>query len=150
MLGLTGVFTVMGAVLTGRARRLTSLELSEPPSMPFMYWLAVMAAIFKPKWTAAKAWPALRVAYTEPRAADPGRLSAFRKLAGWPAPAASKKALPSMFMMAEGFKLVMAVLTLPAFPVSILGTVVNKRARYTLLRDVAEGERLLYRLAVVL
>lgn len=47
-------------------------------------------------------------------------------------------------MMAEGFRLVMSVLTLPAFPVSILGTVVNKRARYSLLRAPEEGEPLLY------
>lgn len=84
---------------------------------------------------------------TTPRAADPARLSAFSKLtasAGAPPAAAGAKHLPSMFMMAEGFRLVMSVLTLPAFPVSILGTVVNKRARYSLLRDVSEGERLLY------
>ena len=87
-------------------------------------------------------WP--QVSYGAPRTADPKRLAAFRKLAGWGAPAGGAGKLPSLFLMAEGFKLVMSVLTLPAFPVSILGTVVNKKAKYSLLRDVAEGERLLY------
>jgi len=87
-----------------------------------------------------------QVSLVTPRKADPKRLAAFRKLAGWAGPgAAAPGQLPMMFMMAEGFKLVMSVLTLPAFPVSILGTVVNKRAKYSLLRGVGEEERLLYR-----
>ena len=92
--------------------------------------------------------PAPQVSLTTPRVADKGRLAAFRKLTGWGGGgggAAAPGQLPMMFLMAEGFKLVMSVLTLPAFPVSILGTVVNKKARYSLLRGVAEGERLLYR-----
>jgi hypothetical protein len=90
--------------------------------------------------------PPPKASYTTPRVADPKRLAAFRKLAGWGADGgAAKGQLPAMFFMAEGFRLVMSVLTLPAFPVSILGTVVNKRARYSLLRGVPEGERLLYR-----
>jgi hypothetical protein len=91
-----------------------------------------------------------QVSLSTPRVADKRRLSDFRKLAGWPAAgggagAAAAGQLPMMFLMAEGFKLVMSVLTLPAFPVSILGTVVNKKAKYSLIRGVGEGERLLYR-----
>jgi hypothetical protein len=92
--------------------------------------------------------PRPQASYTKPRVADPKRLSAFRKLAGWgPDGAAAKGQLPMMFLMAEGFRLVMSVLTLPTFPVSILGTVVNKKAKYSLLRAIPEGERLLYRWA---
>jgi hypothetical protein len=40
------------------------------------------------------------------------------------------------------------VLTLPSFPVSVLGTVVNKRARYSYLRKVDAAESLTYRWAV--
>ncbi|KAI8472348.1 MAG: hypothetical protein J3K34DRAFT_392378 [Monoraphidium minutum] len=94
--------------------------------MPFLYWLAVVGALLKPKWTSNKTWPSL-------------------KLAGWGAAGAGAPGqLPMVFLMAEGFKLVMSVLTLPSFPVSIMGTVVNKKARYSLVRGVAEGERLLY------
>jgi hypothetical protein len=39
----------------------------------------------------------------------------------------------------------MQVLTLPSFPVSVLGTVVNKRARYSYLRKVDAAESLTYR-----
>jgi hypothetical protein len=39
------------------------------------------------------------------------------------------------------------VLTLPAFPVSVLGTVVNKRAKYSYLRLVQDSEALTYRCA---
>lgn len=130
----------MGAVSSGKL--LEHLELTEQPNMPFLYWLAVVGAFLKPKWTSNKAWPALKVSLTTPRVADKKRLADFRRLAG-PAGAASEQ-LPMMFLMAEGFKLVMSVLTLPAFPVSILGTVVNKKANYSLLRGAGEGERLLY------
>jgi len=37
------------------------------------------------------------------------------------------------------------VLTLPAFPTSVLGTVVNKRAKYNYLRLVQDTEQLTYR-----
>jgi hypothetical protein len=39
----------------------------------------------------------------------------------------------------------MAVLTLPAFPVSVLGTVVNKKARYSLFRAPEPSELFTYR-----
>lgn len=39
------------------------------------------------------------------------------------------------------------VLMLPAFPVSALGTVVNKRAKYSYLRLVEDTEKLTYRCA---
>ncbi len=38
----------------------------------------------------------------------------------------------------------MTVMTLPAFPVSIMGTVVNKRARYSLHRAVSAAEPLTF------
>lgn len=41
------------------------------------------------------------------------------------------------------------MLTLPAFPVSVLGTVVNKRAKYSYLRKVAPSEQLKYRSATL-
>jgi hypothetical protein len=37
------------------------------------------------------------------------------------------------------------VLTLPAFPTSVMGTVVNKRANYNYLRLVQDSEQLTYR-----
>eukprot|EP00775_Hariotina_reticulata_P009101 gene9101-9270_t len=78
-----------------------------------------------------------------PTAINPKRLRAFSKLAAWP-DSSSSGPVPMMFLMAESFKLVMQVLTLPAFPVSILGTVVNKRARYSYLRTVDSSEQLVY------
>lgn len=50
-----------------------------------------------------------------------------------------------VFFMTEAFKLVMAVMTLPAFPVSIMGTIVNKKCRYSLYRKVSPNEDFLYR-----
>lgn len=37
------------------------------------------------------------------------------------------------------------VLTLPTFPTSVMGTVVNKRAKYSYLRLVQNSEKLTYR-----
>jgi hypothetical protein len=59
MLGLSGVGTVLGAVMA--RKKLESLELKEDANMPFLYWLAVVGAFMKPKWTASKTWPALKV-----------------------------------------------------------------------------------------
>jgi hypothetical protein len=59
MFGLSGVFTILGAVVT--RKKLEQLELKEDPNMPFLYWLAVMGAMLKPKWTSSKSWPALKV-----------------------------------------------------------------------------------------
>lgn len=59
MWGITGVASIMGALAT--RKKLEHLELTEQPNMPFLYWLAVMGSIFKPKWTANKTWPSLRV-----------------------------------------------------------------------------------------
>lgn len=39
------------------------------------------------------------------------------------------------------------VLTLPAFPTSVMGTVVNKRAKYSYMRLVQDSESLTYRCA---
>jgi hypothetical protein len=44
--------------------------------------------------------------------------------------------------------LAVQVLTLPSFPVSVLGTFVNKRARYSYLRKVDAAESLTYRWAL--
>lgn len=43
--------------------------------------------------------------------------------------------------------LCLQVLTLPAFPTSVMGTVVNKRAKYNYLRLVQDSEKLTYRCA---
>ncbi len=42
-------------------KKLENLELTESANMPFLYWLAVMGAFVKPKWTASKTWPSLKV-----------------------------------------------------------------------------------------
>lgn len=41
------------------------------------------------------------------------------------------------------------MLTLPAFPTSVMGTVVNKRAKYNYLRLVQANEKLTYRFVCV-
>jgi hypothetical protein len=66
MWGLSGVLSILGAVAT--RKQLHHLQLSEQPNMPFLYWLAVLGAIFKPKWTSSKAWPALKVRAALPEA----------------------------------------------------------------------------------
>eukprot|EP00879_Flechtneria_rotunda_P006731 GHRR01007072.1.p1 GENE.GHRR01007072.1~~GHRR01007072.1.p1 ORF type:complete len:337 (+),score=120.13 GHRR01007072.1:178-1188(+) len=140
MWGISGIVTIMGAVASGK--KMSDLQLSEFPNMPFLYWLAVAAALVKPKWTESKTWPALKVFMITPTAISPKRLRSFKSLAGWPTLDGSS--VPMMFLMAESFKLVMQVLTLPSFPVSVLGTVVNKRARYSYFRKVDASEQLTY------
>lgn len=59
MWGLSGVLDIVVALLTGK--RIHTMELSEMPNMPFLYWLAVVGAVVKPKWTTSKTFPALEV-----------------------------------------------------------------------------------------
>eukprot|EP00882_Tetradesmus_deserticola_P014387 GHRQ01015299.1.p1 GENE.GHRQ01015299.1~~GHRQ01015299.1.p1 ORF type:complete len:332 (+),score=124.34 GHRQ01015299.1:413-1408(+) len=140
VLGLNGVVSILGGLATGKS--METLELTEFPNMPFLYWLAVAGAVVKPKWTDSKQWPALKVSMNTPTPIQPKRLKNFKALAAWPDN--SRSSVPMMFLMAESFKLVMQVLTLPSFPVSVLGTVVNKRARYSYLRKVDAAESLTY------
>lgn len=49
----------MAAIATGK--KLEHLELTEAPNMPFLYWLAILGALIKPKWTSSKTWPSLKV-----------------------------------------------------------------------------------------
>ncbi|KAF6262187.1 hypothetical protein COO60DRAFT_1625095 [Scenedesmus sp. NREL 46B-D3] len=144
VLGLSGVVSIVGGLATGKS--LEALELTEFPNMPFLYWLAVAGAVVKPKWTDSKKWPALKVSMITPSPIDPKRLKTFKTLAAWPD--SSSSGVPMLFLMAESFKLVMQVLTLPSFPVSVLGTVVNKRARYSHLRKVDAAESLTYSCAL--
>ncbi|WIA12470.1 hypothetical protein OEZ85_012505 [Tetradesmus obliquus] len=141
VLGLSGVVSIVSGLATGKS--METLELTEFPNMPFLYWLAVAGAVVKPKWTDQKKWPALKVSMTTPTPIDPKRLKTFKALAAWP-DSSSSSSVPMMFLMAESFKLVMQVLTLPSFPVSVLGTVVNKRATYSYLRKVDAAESLTY------
>jgi hypothetical protein len=48
-------------------------------------------------------------------------------------------------MLNTGMMSCQQVLTLPAFPTSVMGTVVNKRAKYNYLRLVQDSEQLTYR-----
>lgn len=59
MWGSSGVAAILGALAT--RKRVEHLQLTEQPNMPFLYWLAVMGSIFKPKWTDSKTWPSLTV-----------------------------------------------------------------------------------------
>eukprot|EP00878_Enallax_costatus_P002192 GHUV01002363.1.p1 GENE.GHUV01002363.1~~GHUV01002363.1.p1 ORF type:complete len:345 (+),score=127.06 GHUV01002363.1:98-1132(+) len=139
--GVSGVISIVSGLATGK--RMEQLELTEFPNMPFLYWLAVAGAVVKPKWTNERKWPALKVTMNTPTPIDPKRLKTFKALAGWPN-SSSSSSVPMMFLMAESFRLVMQVLTLPAFPVSVMGTVVNKRAKYSYLRKVDPSEQLTY------
>ena len=58
MWGLSGVGAIMGSLAKGK--RLEHLELTEQPNMPFLYYLAVVSALVKHKWTKSKTWPALK------------------------------------------------------------------------------------------
>jgi hypothetical protein len=59
VLGLSGVVSIVSGLATGKS--METLELTEFPNMPFLYWLAVAGAVVKPKWTDDKKWPALKV-----------------------------------------------------------------------------------------
>lgn len=61
VLGLSGVVSIVSGLATGKS--METLELTEFPNMPFLYWLAVAGAVVKPKWTDQKKWPALKVCY---------------------------------------------------------------------------------------
>lgn len=59
MYGISGVVAIATALWKGQ--NLEKLELTELPNMPFLYWLAVVSALVKPRWTDSKTWPALKV-----------------------------------------------------------------------------------------
>ncbi len=80
---------------------------------------------------------------TKPAPLSAPFLSSFKRLAGW-GNAEPGGPVPALAFMTASFRLAVAVMTLPAFPVNILGTVVNKRARYSLLRSVAADEPLTF------
>lgn len=56
MWGLSGV-----AQIVRGGKKLQIMELTEKPNMIFLYLLAVLGALFKPRWTASKTFPALEV-----------------------------------------------------------------------------------------
>ena len=57
--GLSGIVLILTSLAKGELVK--KLDLTEWPNMPFMYWLAVVGALLKPKWTSAKTFPALEV-----------------------------------------------------------------------------------------
>jgi hypothetical protein len=132
------------------------MDLSSWPRMAIVYLLAVLSSLLKPRWVTHRHFPILEVRLEAAEAPDPKRVSAWRALVGWkkesppttttmtPAAADAATPLPALFFMAQSFRLVMSLLTLPAFPTAIMGTVVNKRARYALLRPVLPSERVSY------
>lgn len=149
----------LGLLLTGGRKRGFEMELLDWPSMAWVYLLAVLSSLVKPRWVAIRHFPILEVRLNRAMAPDPKRVSAWRALVGWakdanknkpqtatattpltPQAADAATPLPALFFMAQAFRLVMSLLTLPAFPTAIMGTVVNKRARYALLRPVLPAE----------
>jgi acyl dehydratase len=135
------------------------MELLDWPRMAFVYLLAVLSSFLKPRWTPIRTFPILEVRLNRAMAAEPKRVSAWRTLVGWgkekkpsaatatpltPQAADAATPLPALFFMTQSFRLVMSLLTLPAFPTAIMGTVVNKRARYALLKPVLPAEPVTY------
>ena len=57
--GHSGIVLILRSLAQGKL--VDKLALTEWPNMPFMYWLAVVGALLKPKWTSAKKLPALEV-----------------------------------------------------------------------------------------
>jgi hypothetical protein len=155
MAPLTSPLQGLGLLLTGSRKRGVEMELLDWPRMAIVYVLALLSSLLKPRWTAVRHFPILEVRLNRAMAPEPKRVSAWRSLVGWgkkerPPPSASTPLtpqaadaatpLPALFFMAQSFRLVMSLLTLPAFPTAIMGTVVNKRARYALLKSVLATE----------
>lgn len=80
---------------------------------------------------------------TKPAKLQPPKLQQFKKLVGWQRQTTDH--VPVMYLITKTFRLAMYVMTCPAFPFTILGTVVNKKARYTLRRQVQLQEQLVHR-----
>ena len=59
MAEMSGVLTILSSVL--QRKKLEHLEVTSEPNMPFLYLLAVLGAMLKPKWTTSKSWPSLKV-----------------------------------------------------------------------------------------
>ena len=57
------LITTMGYItdILTKGKKLVKLELASSPNMLFLYLLAVLGAVFKPKWTNSKTFPALLV-----------------------------------------------------------------------------------------
>lgn len=47
--------------IVSKGRQLTTLQIIEAPNMLFLYLLAVLGALFKPKWTNERTWTPLEV-----------------------------------------------------------------------------------------
>lgn len=165
MAPLTSPLQGLGLLLTGQRKRGVEMDLVSWPRMAIVYLLAVLSSLIKPRWVPQRHFPILQVRLEAAEVPDPKRVSAWRALVGWrkkdqedgssgAAPSATTTMtaaaadaatpLPALFFMAQAFRVVMSLLTLPAFPTAIMGTVVNKRARYALLRAVTAGERVSY------
>lgn len=160
MAPLTSPLQGLGLLVTGSRKRGVEMELLDWPRMAVVYLLAVLSSLLKPRWTAVRHFPILEVRLNRAMAPEAKRVSAWRSLVGWgkqqasgaaakpaavPTPLSPQAAdaatpLPALFFMAQSFRLVMSLLTLPAFPTAIMGTVVNKRARYALLKSVLATE----------
>jgi acyl dehydratase len=166
MAPLTSPLQGLALLLTGGRKRGVEMDLADWPRMAIVYLLAVLSSLVKPRWVPQRHFPLLEVRLQRATPPDPSRVSAWRALVGWAKPAPSPGAaapktataaaamtpqaadaatpLPALFFMAQAFRLVMSLLTLPAFPTAIMGTVVNKRARYALLRPVLPSEGVAY------
>lgn len=158
MAPLTSPLQGLGLLLTGGRKRGVEMVLLDWPNMLWVYACAILASLLKPRWTTLRHFPILEVRLNRAMAPEPKRVSAWRALVGWgkdekkkmtataastpltPQAADAATPLPALFFMAQSFRLVMSLITLPAFPTAIMGTVVNKRARYALLKSVLPAE----------
>jgi hypothetical protein len=115
---------VLDIVTKGRA--LKKLQLASAPNMLFLYLLAVLGAVLKPKWTNSKTFPALevrsggmpsalaahappsrppivpQVTQATPAPLPSSWLKSFKSLSAWSAEAPDH--VPMMALMAQAFR----------------------------------------------
>ncbi|KAG2502198.1 hypothetical protein HYH03_000685 [Edaphochlamys debaryana] len=136
----TALAVVVLSLLLLRRPRGTAVVLATWPNLLGLYAQAILSAS-KPKTGKAKPSKAIQVSLARPVHFSPARLRGYLGLAGFADGTAG--AVPLLYPVVEGFRLAIQCMVLPAFPFSVLGSVLG-RARVLALRRVGAEERLLY------
>ncbi|KAG2439596.1 hypothetical protein HXX76_004948 [Chlamydomonas incerta] len=144
-----GLLAVLGAVLVGAALLLrpsgrAPVVLSAWPGLLWLYIQAIAAAgkgtPRKPR-DAPAGGKAIQVVLARPSHFGHSRLRRYLALAGFSEGTAG--AVPLMYPVVEGFRLVIQCMVLPAFPFNVLGSVLA-RTRVVALRRLGAEEKLSY------
>ncbi|KAF5842359.1 hypothetical protein DUNSADRAFT_7673 [Dunaliella salina] len=142
-----GALVLLGLLPHGSSHR---VSYDRWPSLVHLYLQAAIAVIRKSGGgqidvQEAQKEPLIEVAMVQPQPFDKRKLSKFLSLSSYPA--SMKGVVPLMYPICESFRLNIQALLLPAFPFSVLRTVL-KSISTTMYREVMQDEALVYRVQI--